>query len=126
MTKYADAILSHNRYIAIAWDAKARVAYSSGDFEKVIRYKENAIECNRYDIEEYTDYFELLANGYTAYLKAQDIDSAQICYEKAKEIQTKLDRLKANTGNLAWKLKDIPQLEMPETYKQFILQGGSK
>lgn len=126
MTKYADAILSHNRYIAIAWDAKARVAYSSGDFEKVIKYKENAIECNRYNIEEYTDYFELLANGYTVYLKAQDIDSAQICYEKAKEIQTKLDRLKANTGNLARKLKDIPQLEMPETYKQFILQGGSK
>lgn len=126
MTKYADAILSHNKYVAIAWDAKARAAYSRGNFEKVIQYKENAIECNRYDIGEYTDYFEMLANGYIAYMKAQDTESAQICYEKATEIQTKLDRLKVNTGNLAWRQKDVPQLEMPETYKQFILQGDSK
>lgn len=126
MDKYADKILSHNQYISLAWSAKAKVAYNQGDFENVFIYKEKAIECNRYDIDEYIDYFDMLNKGYSAYIMAGDIYSAEVCYEKAVSIQEKLEALEATTDNMAWKLYNTPKLEMPEEYKQFILQGGAK
>lgn len=124
MELHAEKILSHNQYVALAWDAKAKVAYSKGDFEGVINCKEKAIECNRYDIEEYIDYFNMLKAGYMAYLEMGDVYSAKICYETAAGIQSKLDTVKSTTDNLAWKLRDSPELEMPEDYKFFILEGG--
>ena len=68
----------------------------------------------------------MLKNGYSAYIMAGDIYSAEVCYEKAVSIQEKLEALEATTDNMAWKLYNTPKLEMPEEYKQFILQGGAK
>lgn len=87
MEELADRILAQDDHIALAWDAKARVAYTNGDFGLVIAYKKQAISQAWYSLEEYTDYFEMLKIGVELYQKAGDNDSAETCLREIFSIQ---------------------------------------
>lgn len=122
MEELADRILAQNDHIALAWDAKARVAYTNGDFGSVITYKRQAISQARYSLEEYTDYFELLKIGVELYQKAGDNDSAETCLREIFSIQAMLEELTDNTDPLAYRIKDKPELTMPEEYGRFLAE----
>lgn len=116
----ADRILEQDDQIALAWDAKARAAYSRGDFATVITAKRQAISLAKYSIEEYADYFEMLASGVELYRAAGDTESAAYCLQEIRSIQTLLDGVAAQTDPLAWRLADTPQLELPAAYTQYL------
>lgn len=126
MEEIADRILAQDDHITLAWDAKARVAYTNGDFGSVIAYKKQAISQARYSLEEYTDYFEMLKIGVELYQKAGDNDSAETCLREIFSIQAMLEELAENTDPLAYRIKDKPELTMPEEYGQYLAKMKRK
>lgn len=120
MDEIADNILSHNSANALANSAKARVAYSRGDFGKVIEYKERAIANARYSMDEYMDYASMLQVGLQLYTQNGDAKSAQICREKLLGISDMLKEVENSTSPLAWKLDEKPELTPPQEFTEFI------
>ncbi|MCM1498967.1 MAG: O-antigen ligase family protein [Clostridium sp.] len=116
----AARILKQNPYVSVAWSARARAAYANGDFENVIKYKKKAIEYNRYDIEEYIDYYEMLKVGIQLYGQNGDMESATICLKELQNIQTMIKASEDAASRLAWQIDEKPELEMPEEYDRFL------
>lgn len=120
LNQIADKVLNRNEYATLAWDAKANIAYSEGDFAQVIQCKHNAISTNRYSMAEYIDYFEKLKVGAGLYMQAGDQESADICNSEIAWIQEALNDMENQTSSLARKIADQPQLQMPDEYYDYI------
>lgn len=120
MDEAADEILRLNKYIALAWDAKAEVAFGKGDFKAVIDAKHEALDNTKYIKNEYVDYFNKLAIGYELYMRAGDTKSAEICLDEIEGIQDRIDKVLAQTDELAWKVSEKPYLVMPDEYNEFL------
>lgn len=116
MEELADRILALNPENALANNAKARAAYSEGNFGAVIEYKEKALAYYRYNLTEYLDYFNMLYVGYQLYMQSGDPGSAEICAEKMREIPERLEEVEKETDPLAYRINDKPELELPEEY----------
>lgn len=116
----ADQILAGNSHIAVAWNAKARAAYAEGAFDQVMEYMQRAMACQKYDIAIYEDYFEMLETGVALYREAGYEESAEICLDEIKNIQRYLNQVKEHTSDLAWRIRDVPILEMPEEYVEYL------
>lgn len=116
----ADRILFLNQKSSIAHSAKANAAYSKGDIENMMTEKETAIECNRYSLNEYCDYFEKLYQAMLLYEQNGDTASAEVCREKMQSIPLMLDTVRQSTDPIAWKIADQPQLELPAEYQKIL------
>ena len=109
-------IIRQNRYSAVAWNAQALVAWQRGDISEMVYAKRKAISCNKYDIAEYTDYIDKLLDGADRYERAGQHENAQLCIEEAKKVPQYLSDTQGETSALAWKIADVPQLELPQEY----------
>ncbi len=118
----ADRILGINQSVSLAWSAKARVAFSNGDFQAMMECKEKAIALSKYEIKEYLDYFDMLYTGMELYTQAGDTASAEICREKLLEIPGMLEKVLEESDPLAWKIDEKPELELPEKYLELLQQ----
>lgn len=110
MRRQAEALLAKNRYLSVAYSAKAKAALSEGDIESFIKDKETAISLAPYQHEEYTDYLEMLAYCESLYLRDGSIKDAQICVERAENIPKQLKKVEKKTSALAWEIRDKPRL----------------
>lgn len=123
----ADDILSSNKYVALAYSAKAKAAYSRGDFKNVIEYKEQAIKYAPYQISEYNEYCYMLIVGIQLYNKNGDSYSAEYCKNRLLNILQLLEAVKEKTDPLAYKIKDKPELELSKDITDLIAGiGGAK
>ena len=118
MADYAEKILAKNPDSSLANRAKARTFYADGDFGNMIPCKEKAIAYAKYSLDEYLDYFDMLAVGISLYTQNGDQESADYCREKLLEIPDMLEKVKEGTSSLGWKIKDQPELELPKEYKE--------
>ena len=109
-------IIRQNRYSAVAWNAQVLVAWQRGDISEMVYAKRKAISCNKYDITEYTDYIDKLIDGAERYEDTKQHENAQLCIEEAKQIPQYLSDVRNGTSALAWKIADVPQLELPQEY----------
>ena len=123
METTADKILVMNPSNPLANNAKARAAYSRGDFGSMIEYKSRALEYYRYNLEEYLDYFNMLYVGYQLYMQNDDPESAGICAEQIQTIPEMIDEVTDQTDPMAYEIADKPDLELPQEYKE-ILESG--
>ena len=118
----ANQILRYNQSVSLAYSAKARTAYSQGDFGSMILYKEKAIALSRYSLIEYLDYASMLHTGYQLYMQNYDTASAEICRTHLLKIPQMLADVEKKTSTIAWKLDDKPELTLPPAYQQAIQQ----
>lgn len=114
MERIANDIIRKNDSTSIAYSAKARVAFSKGDFTKVISYKERAIELSKYALDEYIDYYNMLVVGYQMYIQSGDIESAEYCRQRILSIPDMLSQVLDGTSPLAWEITDKPELTLPD------------
>lgn len=110
MEKHADLILERNSHVSVAYSAKARVAFSEGNVEKLVKYKLQAIRLAPYQYVEYTDYLDSLVYCTKLYLEADDMDSARFCVEHAQKIPQMLKEVGQQTSRLGWKINDRPKV----------------
>lgn len=114
--KLADEILSHNPYVVQALDYKAVEALENGDVDGMLKYKQRAIACARYSLAEYEAYIELLASCVNEYINMGDYTSASYCMSLLQGVPEMLSEVKDSTDELAWKISDKPELDLPEAY----------
>lgn len=117
MEQLADEILIRNESVSLAYSAKARAAYARGDFANMIEYKQKAISCSRYELEEYLDYFDMLYVGIRLYTENNDPESAEFCRQCLIEIPDRMERVLENTDEISWKIRDKPELTLPDQYQ---------
>lgn len=120
MERIADEILEWNPGFPLANSAKARTSYGKGDFGSMVRYKETAIKGARYSLEEYLDYFDMLAVGVSLYMQTGDMKSAEFCRQKILQIPDDLAKVKESTSALGWSIHDLPELDLPEEYLEYL------
>lgn len=114
MRNVADSLIARNKYLSVAYSAKARVAFAEGNIGAFIENKQWAIKLAPYQYEEYVDYLEILAYSEGRYLESGSIEDAKICVQRAVEVPEMLNKVKENTSSIAWKIRDKPQLTLSE------------
>ena len=125
MDVIADRIISRNESVSIAYSAKAKAAFSNGDFESVMKYKKKAIALSRYTLAEYLDYADMLIVGAQLYTQYGDTRSAGYCVSELISIPNQLERVREGTSALAFKINE-PELELPDEYVSVIDRLRSK
>ena len=120
MNEMADRILEQNEYVSIAYSAKARYAYSVGDFGKVISYKKAVFKYAPYQIEDYNEYCRMLIIGIQLYEQNGDIDSAGYCKNELLKVPEILKSVEEKTDKLAFRLTDKPQLTLDDEILNYI------
>lgn len=118
--KLADQVIANNGYLALAYDVKAKIAYSKGDFSKVIEYKEKSIETSPFTYSSYEDYCYMLINGIYLYEKYNDEYSADICKKELVLAAQKLSENSENLSELGKMIKDQPRVHLPDEIIEYI------
>ena len=86
----------------------------------MITYKKRAISLAPYTLKEYTDYVDMLRVGINLYNKSGDKKSVEACKSEAISVPQKIADVLGKTDSLAWKIQDLPQLELPSEYTDYI------
>ena len=120
MDVIAEKILALNPENPLANNAKAQVAYNSGDFANVIVYKERSLKYYRYELKEYLDYFNMLYTGYQLYLENNDSRSADICRKHLLKIPGMIEGVLSETSSLAYRIQDRPEMKLPKEYVEIL------
>lgn len=117
---YADNILKANEYSYAAYNVKAVAAKDRGDYMKMISYKKKALDITRYSLAEYQDYVLMLAIAIENCQKIGDSENEQKCIAALLEVENILNNIEEETHPLAYKIKDVPQFELPVEYIEYI------
>ncbi len=118
--KRADEILSRNKYAMIAYSAKARKAYSDGNFSQVITYKRKIFEKAPFAYEEYEEYAYMLITGIRLYQQAGDTESVQICREELQVVGDRVHNMRRKLSYLGTRIKDQPETQLPEEIERYM------
>lgn len=116
----ADEILAQNTYHYAAYSAKAKFAYSEGDFEQLIRYKGQVFRLNPFGHEEYEEYCMMLINGIMLYERAGDDVSAKICRQALLSAAKSLAANKARLSTLGSMIDDQPVVTLSPMVQDYI------
>lgn len=116
----ADKILHLCPTNSLAYSAKANAALSRGQVQKMMEYKEQAIACAPYSLEEYCDYFEKLYTVMGMYLQAGDSSSAAYCAQTLLALPERMETVSQKTDPLAYLTGDDNSLILPEEYMQIL------
>lgn len=116
----ADRIISQNEYVQIAYSAKARYAFSQGDFESLISYKNKIFHIAPFSYDEYEDYCYMLIQGIQLYKQAGDEYSTEVCEQQLLKTADRLDRLDDKLSNLGRKIVDQPKTDLPDDIVKYI------
>ena len=118
--KIADKIIENNGYVAIAYDVKAKLAYSEGDFAKMMDYKEKAIEVSPFTYETYEDYCYMLVNGIYLYSEAGDEYSAKVCMNKLISVAERVEALDDKLSKFGTMIDDQPNTVLPDEIQKYV------
>lgn len=116
----ANSILKRNKHVPATYSTLAKKYYSEGNIQNYIIYELKAIKLQPYEINEYIDYVNSLAKAGTEYINNNDVESAKICLDRMKEVPDILSEVEKQTSDIAWKIKDKPDLTMPDEYDELI------
>ncbi len=118
--KIADDIIAQNEFVPVAYSAKARYAYSNGDFSGLIKYKEKIFDIAPYAYEEYEEFAYMLIYGIDAYSQIGDIESADVCKNELIKLEKKLNSLEERTSYLGKIIVDKPTTQFPQDISNYI------
>lgn len=116
----SDRILSLNASHSLAYGAKANAALAKGEVNNMILFKEKAIACAPYSIEEYCDYMDKLYALLIRYMQMGDPGSAEICRDKLLAIPKWMQKVSDSTHPLARLTTVDTQMALPHTYQMLI------
>ena len=124
MNKIADNIIAQNKYVTVAYSAKASYAFSQGDLNDMIKYKDKAIENAPLIGEEYVDYIRMLLIGEQMLLESGDRASASFCDDKIRSVLDKFEHMSDKLSSFGKNINDQPETELPEEIKEILVQNG--
>jgi len=120
MSDIADSIISHNKYVHLAYSAKSRAAFSQGDVEKLIEYKRKVFDTAPFVYEEYEEYAAELIYCAEMYAQAGDTAGAEICRGELVATRERLRALDDKLSYLGRVIKDRPKTALPDEIESYI------
>ena len=124
MDKKADEIIAQNKYVTVAYSAKASCAFSKGDLNKMIEYKDKAIENAPLIGEEYMDYIRMLLIAEQMLLESGDRNSALFCDNKIRSVLNDLEHIGDKLSTFGKNINDQPETEIPDELKEILVANG--
>lgn len=118
--KMADSILSQNKYLSEAYNIKALASASRREYYDMVAYKKQAIKNDKYLIDEYDGYVELLRIAINYYSSTGQKENKDNFIIYLKEIPNMLLELEDETSNLALKINDKPIFKLSEISEDYI------
>ncbi len=116
----ADKVLKHNEYAAIAYNKKAQIAYSQGDFEKVIEYKKKASSLAVFSYSTIEEYCYMLINGIYLYSKNNDEYSIKVCQKELINAVKTVEGFNDRLSDLGKMIDDQPKTQLPEDILEYV------
>lgn len=116
MDAVADAILSRNAYVAVAYTAKANYALSQGNVPVYLEYKNKAIDTAPFSMVEYRDHINNLQEIIRLYNQAGDTNSARVCKQELVHTAESVLNIEERLSPLGRRID-----EQPSTYLSKIL-----
>lgn len=116
----SEKIISHNKNVALAYDAQALIARNSGKYEQMISYKKEAVRAAKYNINEYYDYFRLLKSVLDSGNSKINPKQREVCIQALLEIPELMKSVENNSDPLAWRINDKPNLVPTEEMTEYI------
>lgn len=114
----AKSIEKYNTHVSMIYDVYALHEMQQNNFDQMMYYKDQSLELQKYNINEYDNYINML---YIAQEASKDNESLRNKYiEKIKTIPNTLKKIKENTDNLAYKIYDKPDLELSSQSQEII------
>lgn len=113
-------ILKNNKYIAVAYNAKALYELELENYAKACIYKEKAINLDKYNSKEYEDYIVLLSKILDKTIRNNDQENTKIYMEKVLEISKIIEKTKSQTTKLSEKIQDSSEIELNEQTIKYI------
>ncbi len=122
MDMLADKILNQNEYVSLCYSAKAKAAYSNGDFEGTMEYKHKLFDYAPFNTEDYKEYCYMLANAISIYSRSGDLSSADYCKQELIDTYDNLQELPSKLSKLGKMIKDQLDTELPDDITEYILK----
>lgn len=119
--KLANEILDLNNKIAVCYDVLAVNEYNQGNYDKMIEYKEQSIELQKYNINVYDTYLSQLSIAIDYNKK-----DAKKYIQKALDVEIKLKTIENQTDALAYKIADKPSFELSTSSKKILKMLGGE
>lgn len=115
----ADKILAQNDTCALAYQAKATVAYCYDDYADMIRWQKEAIARDYFNYDVYVDYASMLYDG-AEQLGDTDPELAQECIDELKNIPDYLEEAQSRVSRLGTMIDEQPQLSVDDTLSELL------
>ena len=116
----ANEIIEQNQYVSIAYSAKAHYAFSQGDFEKVMEYKNYIFQIAPFAYEEYEEYAYMLVQGIYLYNQVVDTQSADVCCNELINTKEKLQSLDYRISDFGRMINDQVKTTLPDDIENLI------
>lgn len=124
--KLANTILRQNDMAFLAYDAKAYAAFCDYRFSDMVQYKKKAIERNKFNAEEYTDYLEMLNEVLSYSLENKEETLALQTVQHMQEIPTLIENNKKSVSGLGKKIDDKAAIDLPREVEEEIMRLGQE
>lgn len=118
----AEKLLKQNAYVAEAYDILAMGAYQKNDYAAMSEYKKEALKLQRYHTEAYERYLILLSGAIEKAAEDQDNHTVQKLMKDVILLDRQRNQVKEATDNLAYKIRDIPDLTLSDEAEDYIAQ----
>lgn len=115
----ADKILAQNDTCALAYQAKATVAYCYDDYANMIQWQKEAIARDYFNYDVYVDYASMLYDG-AEQLGDTDPELAQECIDELKNIPDYLKEAQSKVSRLGTMIDEQPQLSVDDTLSELL------
>lgn len=116
----ADAIIAQNGYVADAYQVNLLVAAAEDDTEAVVSNGEAMLDNSPYELENYESYIEALSACIDTAAQKENWATVRRLGSALTAIPARLDAVRERTTPTAWDIDEKPELELPESYRQYI------
>lgn len=116
--KIAKSIEKYNSNLSIVYDVYALNEMENHNYDQMINYKEQSLNLQKYNIDAYDSYINMLYVCLNYYQNDSTMQSKYI--EKINDVPKKLNKLKKETDALAFKIHDQPSFELSKQSKEII------
>lgn len=117
--RLAEDIMKQNDTCALAYYAKAMVAYCEDDYEKVIQYQKGAIERNYFSYEEYMNYAVMLYDGV---MMSDNQEVREQCISELNSIPQYMEMAMERLSTMGGMINDQPNLYMDEMLESVLYE----
>lgn len=116
--KIAKSIEKYNSNLSIVYDVYALNEMENHNYDQMINYKEQSLNLQKYNIDAYDSYINMLYVCLNYYQNDSTMQSKYI--EKINDVPKKLNKLKKETDAMAFKIHDQPSFELSKQSKEII------